>query len=149
VKETIAEDAQKVIEFAGAIQELATEKTGDLLKVTMDVKRKKAACLEVNISEAVTSEAAETRGNSPCDTIFDNIIDLDSSSTSHSSDNIDDIAMNKVKLADDVYEPMYPSILERMGGLSQRRIDVCKKLPVNHWLLPPYIQPLQTIPADE
>jgi len=156
-----------VIEFAGAIQDLATEKIGYLLKATMDFKREKAACLEVSTSEVVTSEAAESRGNSSSHTISDNVIDLNSTSTSHSLDNLDDIPVNKVyktlqktfapsssnqttkKHVDEVYEPMYPSVLERIGHLSQSRIDVCQKLPVCHWLQPPYIQPLQTVSADE
>jgi len=120
---------------------------------------KKAECLEDG-----TLEAVEIRGNSPSDTISDNVIDLDSSSP---STNIDDIPLNKVyetldkaftpsssskttkKHVDDVYVPLYPYVLERIGDLSQRRIDVCQKLPVTHWLQPPFIQPLQTIPADE
>jgi len=28
------------------------------------------------------------------------------------------------------------------------RIDVCQRLPADHPLQPPFIQPLQTIPAD-
>jgi hypothetical protein len=53
------------------------------------------------------------------------------------------------KPPDDVYVSMYPSVLERICDLSQRRIDVCQKLLANHPLQPPYIQPLQTIPVDE
>jgi len=49
----------------------------------------------------------------------------------------------------DEFEPMYPTVLERIGELAQRRIDVCQNLPVNHPFQPPFIQPLQTIPADE
>jgi len=33
--------------------------------------------------------------------------------------------------------------------MSQMRIDACQNLPANHPLQPPYIQPLQTILADE
>jgi len=32
--------------------------------------------------------------------------------------------------------------------MAQMRIDVCQRLPANHPLQPPFIQPLQTIPAD-
>jgi len=43
---------------------------------------------------------------------------------------------------------MYPSVLERIGEMSQMRVDVCKGLPVNHPFQPPMIEPLQSIPAD-
>jgi len=43
---------------------------------------------------------------------------------------------------------MYPSIIERIGEMAQRRINVCARLPANHPLQPPMIEPLQFIPAD-
>jgi hypothetical protein len=143
VKETATEDAQKGIELAGGIQELVSENTGDLLKVAEEVQKEKAACLEVACSEAVSSEAAETRGNTSSHTISNDITELESSSTSHSSDSIDDIPLNKVyktlykalapspstktskKPTDDVFVPMYSSVLERIGNMAQMRIDVC------------------------
>jgi len=44
--------------------------------------------------------------------------------------------------------PMYPSILERIGEMSQMRLDVCARLPVDHPFQPPVIEPLQSIPVD-
>jgi len=44
--------------------------------------------------------------------------------------------------------PIHPSIQERIGDLAQMRMDICSKLPAEHPFQPPYIQPLQTIPAD-
>jgi len=43
---------------------------------------------------------------------------------------------------------MYPSVLNRIADMSQMRIDVCARLPANHPMQPPMIEPLQTIPAD-
>jgi len=43
---------------------------------------------------------------------------------------------------------MYPSVLNRITNLSQMTIDVCNKLPPNHPMQPPMIEPLQTIPVD-
>ena len=43
---------------------------------------------------------------------------------------------------------MYPSVLERIGEMSQMRLDVCARLPVDHPFQPPVIEPLQSIPAD-
>jgi len=73
-----------VIELAGGIQELVTEKTGDLLKVVEQVQKGKVA-----YSEAVSSEATETRGNTSSHTISDNVTELEFTSTSHSSDTIE------------------------------------------------------------
>jgi len=151
VKKKVVEDAKKVVEFAEAVKGIATEKVGDLLKATMEVKREYGL-------EAVASEA--TRGNSSTLNISDdNTIDLDSTSSSPSSDSIENIPLNRVyktldkalapspslktsKNPDDVFVPMYPSVLERIGNMSQMRVNVCQKLHANHPLQPPFIQPL-------
>jgi len=157
MKETAMEDAKKVVEFAEAVQGLASEKTGKFLKATMEIKREKAC------SKAGISEAAGIKGNSSTHNIFDNVIDLDSSSP---STNIDDIPLNQVyktldkaftpspsnqtqKIPDDVDAFESLSIDERIGSLVQRRIDSCKNLPVNHWLQPSFVRPLQTVLPGE
>jgi len=43
---------------------------------------------------------------------------------------------------------MYPSILERIGEMSQMRLDVCARLLANHHFQPPVMEPLQSIPVD-
>ena len=43
---------------------------------------------------------------------------------------------------------MYPSVLERIGEMSQIRVDICKGLPGNHPFQPPMIEPIQSIPTD-
>jgi len=43
---------------------------------------------------------------------------------------------------------MYPSIEERIYDMQQRMINGCVRLPVDHPLQPPMIEPLQSIPAD-
>jgi len=159
LKESTAEDARKVVELGEGIQELV--KTGDLLKNTKEVQKGKAVCLET-----ACSEATETQGNNSPHTVSNDITELESISTSHSSDTIDDIPLSKVyktlekSLApspstknqkqpdDDVFVPMYPFVVERIGHMAQMRINVCQKLPVNHHLKPPFIQPLQTIHTD-
>jgi len=107
-----------------------------------------------------------TRGNTYSHNISDNVVEIESTSTSNSSDPIDDIPMSRVyenlnkslaqspstehpkKPADDEFVHMYPTVLERIGELGQMRVDVCQRLPTDHPLQPPYIQPVQTIPAD-
>lgn len=157
VKKTAVEDAKKVVEFAEVIKELAIEETGDLVKATMEVKREKA-CSEDGVSEAVG-----IRGNSSIHTIFDNIIDLDSTSP---STNLDDIPLNRVytnlekdlapspstkttKKPHDVDASKPLSIDERIGSLVKRRIDSCKNLPTNDWLQPAFVMtPFVNFPTD-
>jgi len=43
---------------------------------------------------------------------------------------------------------MYPFVEERIHDMQQRRINACLRLPANHPLQPPMIEPLQSIPAD-
>ena len=101
------------------------------------------------------------------------MIEVESSSISTSNTNsvltssdIDDIPLNRVyenlhkslapssstkhqkKHDDDTFVPMYPSVLNRIADMSQMRIDVCNRLPANHPLQPPIVEPLQTIPTD-
>jgi len=48
---------------------------------------------------------------------------------------------------DDIFEPMYPSVQERMIDMQQRRIDACKYLPADHPLQPLVIEAIQFIPT--
>jgi len=86
-------------------------------------------------------------------------------STSTSLD-MDDIPLNKVyenlqkrlspssstkpqkKHDNDTFVPMYPSVEDRIHDMQQRRINACARLPADHPLQPPMIEPLQSIPAD-
>jgi len=43
---------------------------------------------------------------------------------------------------------MYPFVLERIGEMSQMRLDICARLPGDDPLQPPMIEPLQSLPAD-
>jgi len=46
------------------------------------------------------------------------------------------------------FEPKYPTVLQSIGEMSQRRVDICNKLPADHPLQPPVITPLNMIPAN-
>jgi len=152
-----------VIELIENLQQLV--RTGDVLDATKEVQREDVAC-----SEADTSK--ETRGNTDSHKIS-NVIEIKSSSTlaSHStsvstSSDIENIPLSRVYANlhknlspspstkhqknpdDDTYVPMYPSILESIGEMSQMRLDVCARLPADHPFQPPVIEPLQSIPAD-
>jgi hypothetical protein len=105
-----------------------------------------------------------------------NVIEIDSSTTidSHStsvsnyptSSDMDDVPLNKIyeklhkslspssstKLKKnpnvDTFEPMYPSVNERIHDMAQMRFKVCERLPANHPFQPPMIEPLSFVPAD-
>jgi len=139
LKESTTADAQKVVELAEEIQDLVTEESGELLK--------EVHWEEVGISEADASEA--TRGNSSSHIISDDITELDTSSPSSSSDKTSTSSpTTKNQRKPTEFVPVYPSILRSIGEMAQMRIDVCERLHVNHPFQPPFIQPLQTIPAD-
>jgi len=139
--------------------------TGDVLKTAEEGQREEATC-----SKAAASEAR--KGNSDSYNIS-KVIEIESSSTSSShstsvstSSDIDNIPLNKVyanlhkslspspstkhqkKPDNDIFVPMYPSVLERIGEMSQIRINVCQGLPASHPIQPPMFEPLQLIPAD-
>jgi len=169
LKESTAEDAQKVVELAGNLQELVV--AGELLNDIEEVQKEDVACSDVSTSEADASRA--TRGNTDSHNISENVIEVESSSISTSNTNyvstssdVDDIPLNRVyenlhkslapssstkhqkKPNDDTFVPMYLSILDRIAHMSQMRIDICNRLPANHLLQPPMVEPLQTIPVD-
>jgi len=48
----------------------------------------------------------------------------------------------------DTFVPMYPSIEERIHDMQQRMINACVRLPADHPLQPPIIEPLQFVSAD-
>jgi len=46
------------------------------------------------------------------------------------------------------FEPKYLAVLQSIGEMSQRRVDICNKLPADHPLQHPVITPLNMIPAN-
>jgi len=168
-REDAAEAAQQVTEAAEVVQELAASEAKVLAlvgseeakegnagtskaHVSPEAPKGKFDALHTNIEIVeLGSSSSDTRTNSPS-----------SSSSSTSSSDEDDIPLSKVystinktpststkttQKPDDIFEPMYPSVEERMIGLQQRCIDACKHLPVDHPLQPPVIEPIQFIPA--
>jgi len=106
-KESTAEDAQKVVKLVEEIQGQETEETCELLK---EVQRE-----EVGASEA-------SKGNKYSHIISDSITELDVSSPSLSLDKTSTSSpttMNQKKTDDDVFVPIYPSVIERKGHMAQ------------------------------
>jgi len=159
MKESSAEAAQKVVELIENLQQMV--KTSDVLKADEDVQMEKATTSEADASEAVQGNTDSLH--------FANIVEIESSSESPStstsdSSNLDDVPLNRIytsinkslspstklkkKPSNEPYEPLYPSVLERIGEMSQMRVDLCAKLTADHPFQPPVIECLQSIPAD-
>jgi len=161
LKETSAEAAQKVVELIENLQQMV--EISDMLKANEEVQLKEAATSEAAALEAI-------KGN-PESLHSANVIEIESGSesyqtstssstyTSDSSD-LDDVPLNKLyknlspstkqnkKPSDEPFEPLYPSVLDRIGEMSQMRVGLCAKLPADHPLQPPMIECLQSIPAN-
>jgi len=150
-----------VIELSENLQQLVVTDVG--LNDAGESQKEKATC-----SEAAASKAP--RGNTDSHNIS-NIIDIGCSTTSLStsvttSSDMDDISLDRVyanlqkslspslstkhkkKLDNDTFVPMYPSVEEGIHDMQQRRINACVRLPADHPLQSPMIEPLQSIPAD-
>jgi len=169
VKEDAAQAAHKVIEVAAVIQELATSKAEVLGIVeaaeakegnagtseaaeTSDAQEGMTDALNSNIDVVELGSSSDTQTNSPS-----------SSSSSYilSSSDEDDVPLSKMYSSinktpsktktsqkhDDTFEPMFPSVQDRMIDMQQRRIDACKYLPADHPLQPLVIEAIQFIPA--
>jgi len=152
LKKTTSEDAQTVLGLSEDLQQLVA--SGELLKAPEE---------KATRSEAATSEAAASRGN-PDISNSTNIIEVESGSETsiHSSDSsdLDDVTLSLIykdissstkpiqKANTQPFEPVYPTVLQSIGEMSQRRVDLCNKLPADHPLQPPIIEPLNVAPAD-
>jgi len=152
LKKTTSEDARVAIALSEDLQQLVV--SGELLK---DAEKIAAG------SEAVTSKAAASRGNLDVSNSI-NIIEVESGSetsiSSPDSSDIDDVPLNllyknispSTKQQQQVnakpFEPVYPAVLKSIREMSQKRIDTCNKLPIDHPLQPPMVEPLNVAPAD-
>jgi len=156
LKNTTSEDAQAAIALSEDLQQLVA--SDDLLK---DAKKK------ADGSEAATSEAVASRGI-PDVSNSANIIEIESgtstptSSPTHTSDSsdLDDVTLSLLyknistsskpiqKANPKPFESKYPVVLKSIGEMSQKRIDICNKLPIDHPLQPPMVEPLNIAPAD-
>lgn len=46
------------------------------------------------------------------------------------------------------YEPIYTTILNKIGEMSEIRNQVCERLPADHPFQPPMVKPFSFVPAD-
>jgi len=162
VKEDAAQATHQVIEAAAVIQELAASEAEVLGIVevaeakegndgTSEAHEGMTDAFNSNIDIVELGSSLDTKTNSPSS----------SSSSSISSSDEDDVPLSKMyssinktpsktktsQKPDDIFEPMYPSVQERIIDMQQRRINVCKYLPVDHPLQPLVIEAIQFIPT--
>jgi len=156
LEKTTIEAVQAGIELTEDLQQLVV--SGELLK---DAEELGAG------SGAATSEAVASRGNHDVSNSA-NIIEFQfgtstsTSSPTHTSDSsdLDDVTLSllyknispsskpKQKANIEPFESKYPTVLKSIGEMSQKRIDICSKLPIDHPLQPPMVEPLNVAPAD-
>jgi len=150
LKKTTGEAAQAAIELSEDLQQLVA--SGEILKAPEE---------KAIGSEAAPSEAAASRGN-PDVSNSANIIEVESGSETsiHSQDlsDLDDVTLSliykdistftKPKQNTKPFESVYPAVLKSIGEMSQRRVDICNKLPADYPLQPPIIEPLNIASAD-
>jgi len=130
VEQDVVKEAQKILEkFQG------TPETGALGSVPESAAPE--STLEADRSEAPLSAKVT---QIPVSTII-----ISPSSSPLTNSDQDNITLNqKINLLPKPtpkpksFEPMYPAILQSKGELSQRRIDICNKLPSDHPFQPPY-----------
>ena len=157
LNESTTEAAQKVVELAGDLQELVVAE--------QDLQEKDVACSGAGTSKVDASEA--TRGNSDSHNISENIVEVESTSTSTSSETLDDIPLSRVyenlhkalapspsskhqkRPTDDVETSEPLPIEERVGALVDQRLGLCKNLHADHWFIPKFATPVQVIDLSE
>jgi len=166
LKETSIKDAQAGIELTKNLQQLVV--SGELLKDSDEVQEENVVGSEAATSEAAASEAI--KGN-PESLHPANVIKIESgsesyqtltSSSTYTSDSseLDDVPLNKLyknlspstklkkNASDEPFEPLYSSVLNRIGEMSQMRVDLCAKLPADRALQPLVVEPLNVAPTD-
>jgi len=148
LQKTTGEAAQAAIELSEDLQQLVA--SGELLKAP---------------EEKVTgSEVAASRGNPDVSNSAEYIeVESGSETSIHSQDSsdLDNVTLSLIytdispstkptqKANIKLFEPVYPTVLKSIGEMSQMRVDLCNKLPADHPLQPPIIEPLNVAPADE
>jgi hypothetical protein len=168
-KEDAGVVAQQLVEATEDLQELATSEVGNMLMVVNaggNVQEDEAAGSEAAAPEAVTGNPNSPHSKDVIVVESDSTQSTSSQSTSSSSSSDDDdiliglvypttkkslsssTKLHKKPSQNIPFEPMIPSVNERIGNMSEMRNKVCERLPFNHPLQPPMIQPLNMVPAE-
>ena len=158
---------QKLVEvkaIAGEVEQEAMKEVQEMLEKIQETSGASAseAIPESAAPESVSeAEKSEALGN-PSDLNSAKIIQILDSPTiiSPPSSPITDSKLDNMTLSQKIkklpkpiqktkpFEPVYPTILQSIGEMSQMRVDICNRLPSDHPFQPPVIEPLNVILAD-
>jgi hypothetical protein len=167
-RENVGAVAQRFVEATEDLQELATSEAGNMLMVV------NAGGNDQEDEAAGSDVAPEATTGNPDSSHTHNVIEVESDSTqstssqstsSSSSIDLDDIPIGLVyqttkkghssttqlhkKPSHNIpFEPMIPSVNERICNMSEMRNKVCERLPLNHPLQPQIIPPLNMVPPE-
>jgi hypothetical protein len=159
VREDAAVVAEEAIQTTEDLQHQVTSEAGNLMMI-------------VSAAETESTEPEATSGNpvSPTNSVIDvgssSPSSSQSSSSSSSTDSDDDkpLGQRYPKLIKSQptttktykkpsqtipFEPMYPTINERIGEMSEMRNQICERLNLHHLFQPQVIQPLNMVAPDE
>ena len=144
VEQDVVKEAQKIVE-----KSLGTPEAGASGSVP------ESAAPEADRSEAPLSGNPSDHLSVKVTQIPDSTIIISPSSSPQTDSDQDNIPLSqKFNLSfkptpkPKSFEPVYPAVLQSIGEMSQRRVDICNKLLVDHPFQPPVIEPLNIIPAD-
>jgi len=122
--------AQKVVEAAEQVQEMASADDGNLLKMLAEIQRIEASGTEEQASDASTEDH---QGKDSIHNAFENIADSKLSQLSSSTHTSSTPSPSNHNSSGE-YVPMVPSVQERIDNLLQRHVNVGQRLPEGHWV---------------
>jgi len=144
LREDAGVSAQKVIEAAEEVQELASAEAGNLLKMLTEIQRVKASGIEEQASDDATEDH---QGKDSIHNARENIADPELSPLSSSTYTSSTPSPSNLNSSGE-YVSMVPSVQERIDKVIQRHIDVGQRLPEGHWGRPDSLNPIQLIALD-
>ena len=139
--------------IVGEVEQEAVKEAQEILKKIQGTP-KAGASGSILESAALKTERSKSPLSAKVTQIPDSPINISPSSSPSTDSDQDNIPLSqKFNLPKPIpkpksFEPVYPAVLKSIGEMSQRRVDLCNKLPADHPFQPPIIKPLNMIPAD-
>jgi hypothetical protein len=162
-REDVGDTTQQVIQATEEAHHLVSLEAENLLRIadveaSAKAQEDVAAGLGAAAPEAVTGNPVSLHSEDVIVVEFDSTPSTYTQSTSSSSSiDLDNIPLGQLyqtkspkKTSQKIpFEPMIPSVNERIDNMSEMCNKVCERLPFNHPLQPPMIQPLNMVPAGK
>jgi len=142
----------KLAEVKAIADEVEQEAVKEAQEVLKKVQGTSEASASRSVQESVASETERIEAflSAKVTQIPDPPINITPSSSPSTDSDQDNIPLSqKFNISKpELFKPVYPAVLQSIGEMSQRRVDLCNKLPANHPFQPPIIEPLNMIPVD-